>query len=230
MLALLHTSPVHVPVFDALRDEDHPGLTLLHLVDEDLLARAREEGPEAVAPAVADVLAGAVAEGAAAVLVTCSTIGGVAEACAEDLGVVVLRADRPMAAVAAAANRIVVVAALRSTLEPTVALLREEAAAARSTSARCSSTAPGSASRRATAMAIWTPWPPRSTGCPPRMSSCWPRRRWRTRQTVRRLPSPSCPARGPGCGPPPWPPRTDHDDWTRRAWARAPGDIGNARL
>ncbi|MET7717962.1 arylsulfatase [Streptomyces sp. NPDC005407] len=128
MLALLHTSPVHVPVFDALRDEDHPGLTLLHLVDEDLLARAREEGPEAVAPAVAAVLAGAVAEGAAAVLVTCSTIGGVAEACAADLGVVVLRADRPMAAVAAAANRIVVVAALRSTLEPTVALIREEAA------------------------------------------------------------------------------------------------------
>ncbi|MFD7638908.1 arylsulfatase, partial [Streptomyces sp. NPDC059873] len=26
MLALLHTSPVHIPVFDALRDADHPGL------------------------------------------------------------------------------------------------------------------------------------------------------------------------------------------------------------
>ncbi|MBT2388538.1 aspartate/glutamate racemase family protein [Streptomyces maoxianensis] len=127
MLALLHTSPVHVPVFDALRDEDHPGLALRHLVEEDLLARAREEGPEAIAPAVATALAGA-AEGAAAVLVTCSTIGGVAEACAADLGVPVLRGDRPMAAAAAAADRIVVVAALRSTLEPTLALIREEAA------------------------------------------------------------------------------------------------------
>ncbi|MGW3625388.1 arylsulfatase [Streptomyces sp. NPDC000880] len=128
MLALLHTSPVHVPVFDALRDEDHPDLTLRHLVHEELLARAREEGPEAVAPAVAAVLAGAVAGGATAVLVTCSTIGGVAEACAPDLGAWVLRVDRPMAAAAAATDRIVVVAALRSTLEPTVALIREEAA------------------------------------------------------------------------------------------------------
>ncbi|MYR45323.1 arylsulfatase, partial [Streptomyces sp. SID5910] len=39
MLALLHTSPVHVPVFDALRDEAHPGLVLRHHVDAGLLDR-----------------------------------------------------------------------------------------------------------------------------------------------------------------------------------------------
>lgn len=39
-----------------------------------------------------------------------------------------LRVDRPMAAVAAAADRIVVVASVHSTLEPTLALIREEAA------------------------------------------------------------------------------------------------------
>ncbi|AVZ76592.1 arylsulfatase [Streptomyces lunaelactis] len=127
MLALLHTSPVHVPVFDALRDEDHPGLTLRHLVHEDLLARAGEDGPEAVAPSVAAVLAGAVAQGATVVLCTCSTIGAVAEASAADLGVPVLRVDRPMAAAAAERRRIVVVAAVHSTLEPTAALIREEA-------------------------------------------------------------------------------------------------------
>ncbi|NUK39228.1 arylsulfatase [Streptomyces lunaelactis] len=127
MLALLHTSPVHVPVFDALRDEDHPGLTLRHLVHEDLLARAGEDGPEAVAPAVAAVLSGAVAQGATVVLCTCSTIGAVAEASAADLGVPVLRVDRPMAAAAAERRRIVVVAAVHSTLEPTAALIREEA-------------------------------------------------------------------------------------------------------
>lgn len=128
VLALLHTSSAHVPVFEALRDEDHPGLRLRHLVREDLLARAREEGPEAVAPAVAGLLARAVDEGAGAVLCTCSTIGGVAEACAGELGVPVLRVDRPMAAEAAtAARRIVVVATLRSTLDPTLALIREEA-------------------------------------------------------------------------------------------------------
>ncbi|WP_345585639.1 hypothetical protein [Streptomyces prasinosporus] len=52
MLALPHTSPVHVPVFDALRDEDLPGLQRRHLVAEDLLRRARLDGPAAVAEGV----------------------------------------------------------------------------------------------------------------------------------------------------------------------------------
>jgi hypothetical protein len=125
-LALLHTSPVHVPVFDGLRDRHHPGLVLRHLVAEELLDRARVEGPEAVVGAVRDALAEAVAGGARAVLCTCSTIGGVAERSAADLGVPVLRVDRPMAAEAAGSERIVVVAAVTSTLEPTVDLVREE--------------------------------------------------------------------------------------------------------
>ncbi|WP_344282320.1 aspartate/glutamate racemase family protein, partial [Streptomyces hebeiensis] len=127
MLALLHTSPLHVPVFDGLRDAGHPGLALRHLVHEDLLRRARSAGPDAVAGAVGAVLARAVAEGATAVLCTCSTLGAVAEAAGPALGVPVLRVDRPMAR-AAAAGRVVVIAALESTLEPTAALVREEAA------------------------------------------------------------------------------------------------------
>ncbi|MER6346306.1 aspartate/glutamate racemase family protein [Streptomyces sp. NPDC001595] len=126
MLALLHTSPLHVPVFDALRDEDRPGLPLRHLVHEELLDRARRDGPDAVADAVRTVIARAVADGARAVLCTCSTIGGVAEAAAD--GVPVLRVDRPMAAAAVAAGpRVVVLAALASTLGPTAALIEEEA-------------------------------------------------------------------------------------------------------
>ncbi|MFI6401885.1 aspartate/glutamate racemase family protein [Streptomyces sp. NPDC050548] len=128
MLALLHTSPAHVPVFDALRDEDHQGLELRHFVDEELLARARREGPEAVTGAVRGVLEKAVAEGARAVLCTCSTIGAVAESTGAGIGVPVLRADRPMAAEAVAAGaRVVVAATLESTLRPTVALVEEEA-------------------------------------------------------------------------------------------------------
>ncbi|ANH95725.1 arylsulfatase [Streptomyces sp. SAT1] len=139
MLALLHTSPVHVPVFEALRDADHPGLRLRHFVDEDLLRRAREDGPDAVADDVAAVLDRAAAEGAGALLCTCSTLGAVAEraASAGAAGAVrtggygrppVLRVDRPMAAAAVAAGpRVVVVAALESTLAPTTALLAEEA-------------------------------------------------------------------------------------------------------
>ncbi|MET9653466.1 aspartate/glutamate racemase family protein [Streptomyces sp. NPDC006460] len=125
-LALLHTSPVHVPVFDGLRDRDRPGLVLHHLVREDLLTRARAEGPEAVADDVRGALAEAVAAGADAVLCTCSTIGAVAEGAAARLGVPVLRVDRPMAAEAVRSERIVVVATVRSTLAPTIDLLREE--------------------------------------------------------------------------------------------------------
>ncbi|MEL5953605.1 aspartate/glutamate racemase family protein [Streptomyces sp. CLV115] len=126
-LALLHTSPVHIPVFDALRDARHPGLALHHLVHEDLLARARESGPEAVAADVRALLAGAVADGARAVLCTCSTIGAVAEGESATLGVPVLRVDRPMAAAAAARDRVVVLASITGTLAPTLALLAEEA-------------------------------------------------------------------------------------------------------
>ncbi|WP_037826414.1 aspartate/glutamate racemase family protein [Streptomyces sp. NRRL B-1347] len=127
-LALLHTSPVHVPVFDALRDQDQPGLALRHLVHEGLLDRARDEGPDAVADELGQILERAVADGAGAVLCTCSTIGGVAEARAAALGVPVLRVDRPMAAAAVTEGpAVTVLAAVTSTLAPTAALLAEEA-------------------------------------------------------------------------------------------------------
>ncbi|MFD5703176.1 aspartate/glutamate racemase family protein [Streptomyces lasiicapitis] len=134
-LALLHTSPVHVPVFDALRDADHPGLALRHVVHEDLLARARAEGPDAVADdvraALAEAAAGGGGGGADAVLCTCSTIGGVAESHAAAVGVPVLRVDRPMAAAAVrAGSSVAVVATVASTLEPTRALVAQEAARA----------------------------------------------------------------------------------------------------
>lgn len=136
MLTLLHTSPVHVPVFDALRDREHPGLGLRHVVDEELLALARSAGPGAADPALADALADAVEGGATAVLCTCSTVGAAAEAYAGRFGVPVLRVDRPMAAAAVAAApgrdivRIAVVASVDSTFGPTCDLVREEAAAA----------------------------------------------------------------------------------------------------
>ncbi len=128
MLALLHTSHAHVPVFDALRDEDHPGLELRHFVDEELLARARRESPEAVEDDVLAAVREAVAEGARAVLCTCSTIGAVAEAAAAEAGVPVLRGDRPMAAAAVAAgSRVVVLATVDSTFGPTATLIEDEA-------------------------------------------------------------------------------------------------------
>ncbi|WP_030793197.1 hypothetical protein [Streptomyces sp. NRRL S-920] len=141
-LGLLHTSSVHIPVFDGLRDAHHPDLELRHHVVESLLERARVEGPDAVTPQVRAALVAA-GEGAAAVLCTCSTIGGVAEALGAEVGVPVVRVDRPMAAAAVAAGssgggaglggarvggpRVVVLATVESTLGPTVALVEEEA-------------------------------------------------------------------------------------------------------
>ncbi|GLV88622.1 hypothetical protein Slala04_00760 [Streptomyces lavendulae subsp. lavendulae] len=124
-LTLLHTSPVHVPVFDGLRDRHHPGAVLRHLVAPELLDRARADGPRSVAPALRELLAAA---GPGPVLVTCSTIGATAEALAPALGAPVLRVDRPMAAAAVRTGpRIAVLTALASTLTPTAELLAEEA-------------------------------------------------------------------------------------------------------
>ncbi|MEV5843315.1 aspartate/glutamate racemase family protein [Streptomyces sp. NPDC051985] len=129
MLALLHTSPLHIPVFDALRDEDHPGLELRHLVAPELLARARRDGPEAVAGDVTAALRRAAANAdVRAVLCTCSTIGEVAERAAAEVAVPVVRGDRPMAAAAVAAGpRVTVLATVESTLAPTLALIEDEA-------------------------------------------------------------------------------------------------------
>ncbi|WP_121017779.1 aspartate/glutamate racemase family protein [Streptomyces sp. 3211.6] len=124
-LTLLHTSPVHVPVFDALRDQTHPGAVLRHLVVPELLDRARELGPEAVAGQAREVLEGV----RGPVLVTCSTVGAVAESLGPLLGVPVSRVDRPMAAEAVRLGpRIVVLAAVESTLGPTGELIAQEAA------------------------------------------------------------------------------------------------------
>lgn len=94
----------------------------------DLLSRARREGPEAVAADVTAAFRRAAADGIRAVLCTCSTIGEVAERAAGEVGVPVIRGDRPMAAAAVAAGpRIAVLATVESTLPPTLALLDDEA-------------------------------------------------------------------------------------------------------
>ncbi|WP_371675560.1 aspartate/glutamate racemase family protein [Streptomyces sp. NBC_01276] len=124
-LTLLHTSAAHVPVFDALRDRDHPGAVLRHLVYPELLERARADGPESVA----EDLRGPLGDAGGPVLVTCSTLGAVAEALGPSLGVPVLRVDRPMAAEAVRTGpRIAVLATVESTFAPTAELLAEEAA------------------------------------------------------------------------------------------------------
>src|ERR1043165_4992586 len=95
-ITFLHTSPVHVATFDALLKDVAPQLTASHLVREDLLARAQRAGIDAAA-LIAGVRSArqAAAANARAVVCTCSTIGGLAEATRAN--VPITRIDRAMA-------------------------------------------------------------------------------------------------------------------------------------
>jgi hypothetical protein len=134
-IAFLHTAAAHPPLFDGLVQSIAPGTATRHVVREELLERARGEGiaSPAVARAVAEAARSA-GQGAAVLVCTCSTIGGLAEDAFSGVApgaCRALRIDRPMAERAVAlADRLAVVAALASTVEPTRALLREAAAAA----------------------------------------------------------------------------------------------------
>jgi Asp/Glu/hydantoin racemase len=128
-IGFLHTGAVHVPTFRRLREELAPGWQDLHIVDEELLADARRSGITPALAARVDARLHELADGGADIIVcTCSSLGGHAEGRTPDVGVPVLRADRPMAEEAVAVGRrIAVVVTVPSTLEPTRALLRDAA-------------------------------------------------------------------------------------------------------
>jgi Asp/Glu/Hydantoin racemase len=132
-IGFLHTADVHVATFDRLVAERAPHATTLHEVRADLLATARSHG--LTHPAIETGIAHAVDtlehRGADVIVCTCSTISGLAERAPAPTHPPVVRIDRPMAAGAVRqARRIAVVAAVETTIEPTLSLLREEAGSA----------------------------------------------------------------------------------------------------
>lgn len=132
-IGFLHTAEVHVATFDHLVHSHLPGVGTVHAVEDGLLVRARADGPDSVATEVLRHVHALHGAGADIICCTCSTIGGVAERVAGHLSVfrlgTVFRVDRPMARCAVRSGpRILVLAALDSTLEPTRALIEEEAA------------------------------------------------------------------------------------------------------
>lgn len=138
-VGLLHTVPALAATFDAAVRERLPGADTLHVVDPSLLADAIRTGvTEAVQERVAARLRHLAADGATAVLVTCSSIGEAVDAAASSVPVPVLRVDASMAAeavrLANAAGervgrrgRIAVLATLAATLGPTGRLLERAA-------------------------------------------------------------------------------------------------------
>jgi Asp/Glu/hydantoin racemase len=129
-LALIHTVPSLVPVFGDLTRELAPDVSTTDVVDEALLEEAVAAGE--VPPPTADRLERhirrALDEGADAVLVTCSSMGGVVDELRVRHGWPLLRVDEAMVDAALdAGSRIGVVATLGSTLRPTAELVRSRA-------------------------------------------------------------------------------------------------------
>ena len=125
-VGFLHTAHAHVRVFRDLLNERDDTVADRHLVDTGLLASARTNGVDSVRPALQDRLRRLVGEGADVVVCTCSTLGPTAKVVGAEMGLRVVRVDRPMAEAAVlAGRRIAVVSSLAEAAATVVPLLRE---------------------------------------------------------------------------------------------------------
>jgi Asp/Glu/hydantoin racemase len=130
-LALLHTSPTLTQAFAALCKQHLPEASFFHMVDESLIQETIRAGrlQKTTMRRVVDLVASAMTAGADAVLVTCSSIGPAVTLAQQLFGRPVLRIDEAMAEKAVRqARKIGVLATLRTTMDPTTALLRQKAA------------------------------------------------------------------------------------------------------
>lgn len=132
-LALIHTSPTLTPLFSRLCAEQMPEVTVFHMVDESLIKDTIREGRlrRLTMRRLLAMIESAEMSGADAVMVTCSSIGPGVSLGQKLFDLPVIRVDDAMAETAVQMGRkIGVMATLRTTLEPTIALLREKAAEA----------------------------------------------------------------------------------------------------
>jgi Asp/Glu/hydantoin racemase len=130
-LALFHTSPTLTPLFGELCARYMPEAAIFHMVDESLIADTIREGRlrRVTIRRLLAQIESAAAAGADAVLVTCSSIGPGVSIAQQLFDIPVIRVDEAMAEAAVRmGRRIGVMATLRTTLEPTIALLHEKAA------------------------------------------------------------------------------------------------------
>ena len=132
-LALIHTSATLAPAFTKLCSQHIPEAGIVHMVDESLIQETVRAGQlkKTTIRRLVGQIASAEAAGADAVLVTCSSIGPGVKLAQNLFDIPVVRIDDAMAEKATReARKIGVLATLRTTLDPTTALLREKAAEA----------------------------------------------------------------------------------------------------
>lgn len=127
-LAFLHTSHVLIPMFSRLASEIMPDVQVFHLTDESLIRNtiAAGELTKTTTRRLVNTIENAHEGGADAVMVTCSSIGAGVAVARLLFDFPVLRVDEPMALEAVRiGGRIGVAATLRTTLEPTIALIEQ---------------------------------------------------------------------------------------------------------
>ena len=131
-LALIHTSPTLTPVFTDLCSHQMPDVRLFHMVDESLIKETVRAGSlqKLTIRRLISMIESAAGGGANAVMVTCSSIGEGVTLAQQLFDFPVIRVDEAMAEAAIqSGSKLGVLATLRTTLEPTSALLRSKAAA-----------------------------------------------------------------------------------------------------
>lgn len=129
-LAFIHTGSVLIPVFSQLAKEHLPGINVFHMLDESLIKNTIAEGAlsKQTIRRLMAMMDSAHAGGADVVMVTCSSIGEGVAVARQQFDFPILRVDEPMAEAAVdIGGRIGVSATLRTTLDPTVTLLRDTA-------------------------------------------------------------------------------------------------------
>jgi Asp/Glu/hydantoin racemase len=132
-LALIHTSPTLTPLFTSLCARYMPETAIFHMVDESLIVDTVREGHlrRVTMRRLLALIESAAMAGADAVMVTCSSVGPGVALGQQLFDIPVVRIDEAMAEAAVRMGpRIGVMATLRTTLEPTIALLHQKAAEA----------------------------------------------------------------------------------------------------
>lgn len=129
-LAILHTTPATIGAMKDVCGRLLPGVRVWNYLDDSLLPQINREGR--IGPSVAYRFQSLIALAAAArpevILSACSSVGGLMEQARELHTIPLARIDEPMAALAASRpGKIVVCATVKSTLEPTMDLLRRKA-------------------------------------------------------------------------------------------------------
>jgi Asp/Glu/hydantoin racemase len=129
-LAFLHTSHVLIPTFAELAKKFLPEFEVFHMTDESLIRNtiaARRLTP-VTARRLSAMIGSASEGGASAVMVTCSSIGPAVELARSYYEFPIFRIDEAMAETAVSTGgRIGLAATLRTTLEPTLGLLKDTA-------------------------------------------------------------------------------------------------------